>query len=122
MHSEHEDHMRAEYDTYYRLGRDMFEAGTEAEIDRMEDQQSEIARRWQQGPHAEHWNYLADAEHDWEHAPDTMRRFMDNVAFNREHHTGLAALTDVQVRSQEQARELTGNDRPQPRRERGRGR
>ncbi|WP_216916364.1 hypothetical protein [Nocardia noduli] len=122
MHAEHEDHMRAEFETFYRLGRDMFEVGSEAEIDRIDSQRGEIARRWEDGPHAEHWAYLEDAEHDWQRTPDTMTRFMDNVAFNREHQTGLAELTDVQLRSQEQARHLTGNDRPRPRQRPQRGR
>ncbi|MET7770185.1 hypothetical protein [Nocardia sp. NPDC005366] len=112
--------MRGEYEVFYRLGREMFEVDTDAEIDRIDQQRWEIARRWQGGPHAEHWNYLEDAFHDWQRAPGTMCRFMDNVAFNRERQTGLSELSDVQLRSQEQARALTGNDRPHQHPQRGR--
>ncbi|MGN2634591.1 hypothetical protein ACTD5D_30960 [Nocardia takedensis] len=120
MHREHEDHMRGEYEQYHRLGQDMYQAETDAEIDRISAQREQIADRWQAGPHAQHWEYLGDAHEDWQRAPDTMRRFMDNVEFNRDRRTGLSNLTEVQQRSQEQARALTGNDHPRPRPQRGR--
>ncbi|MGN2640601.1 hypothetical protein ACTD5D_31415 [Nocardia takedensis] len=120
MHREHEDHMRGEYEQYHRLEQDMYQAETDAEIDRISAQCEKIARRWQDGPHAEHWAFLGDALEDWRRAPKVMHRVMDDIAHERA-TTGTSKFTDVQVRSQEQAQALTGNDRPRPTRpQRGR--
>ncbi|WP_329405978.1 hypothetical protein OG563_30510 [Nocardia vinacea] len=116
MEREHEEAMRGDYQQHYQLGRDMLRDGvTDADIDQLDASRVEIEKRWQSGPHAEHWNYLADAQHDWEHSPGTMSRFMENVD-----HNGGFGLSEIEQRSQEQARELTGNDRPRRRIQRGR--
>ena len=119
MHHEHEDHMRAEYEQFHRLEQDMYQADTDAEIDRIGAQREEIEQRWQSGPHAEHWAFLGDAHEDWQRSPKVMHRVMEDIAHQRS-TTGSCGFTDVQVRSQEQARALTGNDRPRSRPQRGR--
>ncbi|WP_433629114.1 hypothetical protein [Nocardia sp. CA-120079] len=116
MEREHEEAMRADYQQHYQLGLDMFrDRITETDIERLDSDRIEIEKRWQDGPHTEQWAYLSDAQHDWERSPATMSRFMENVD-----HNGGYGLTDIQRRSQQQARELTGNDRPRPRIQRGR--
>ncbi|WP_040698934.1 hypothetical protein [Nocardia vinacea] len=118
MEREHEEAMRADFTTYVELGRQMYRPSTsEAEIQLLDMQQQVVADRWESGPHAEHWNYLEDAREDWRRAPDTMRRFLDNVD-----HNGGYGLTEIQRRSQEQARDLTTQDRPRTRSRVERGR
>ncbi|WP_405180256.1 hypothetical protein OG225_02645 [Nocardia sp. NBC_01377] len=118
MYSEHEDHMRADYDTAYRLEGELFEVRDRAEIARIGGEREQIAQRWADGPHAEQWGYLEQAHRDWRWTPNAMRRFVEGDEFNRA-RAG-SELTDVQLRSQEQARRLTGNDRPRQRPQRGR--
>ncbi|WP_406237520.1 hypothetical protein [Nocardia sp. NBC_01009] len=116
MQREHEEAMRLDFQQHYQLGRDMYGPGvTEADIERLDVDRVDIEKRWRSGPHAEHWNYLEDAQSDWQRAPKTMSRFMEDVD-----HNGGHGLTEIQRRSQEQARELTGNDRTRPRIERER--
>lgn len=68
-----------------------------------------IEQRWQgrEDEFGETWWYLNDAHHDWLSAPDTMRRFHDQIHLDQA--AGVHGLTDVQWRSQQQARELTGH-------------
>ncbi|MFD0362731.1 hypothetical protein ACFQZZ_14905 [Nocardia sp. GCM10030253] len=116
MEKEHEEAMRTDYTTYVELGRQMYQPSTsDAEIQLIDLQQQILADRWEAGPHAEHWNYLDDAHEDWRRAPDTMRRFMDNI----DHNDGYG-VSEVERRSQQQARTLTDHDRPRPGIERGR--
>ncbi|MEV0294224.1 hypothetical protein [Nocardia sp. NPDC050710] len=116
MEREHEEAMRADFAEQVDLERKAYRPGvTDADIDAIFGQRDEIEKRWDRGPHAEHWGYLSDAYDDWSRSPETMRRFQENVDYN-----GGYGLTDVQRRSQEQARTLTRNDRPRPRIERGR--
>ncbi|NKY48374.1 hypothetical protein [Nocardia cerradoensis] len=107
MQREHEEAMRAEFAEKVALERTMFNAGvTDAEFDRMSRRSNDIDNRWASGPHAEHWAFLGDAHHDWQHNPETMERFRADIAHNlaTDGHVG---LSDVQVRSLEQARTLT---------------
>ncbi|MEU7633855.1 hypothetical protein AB0C34_28405 [Nocardia sp. NPDC049220] len=116
MEREHEEAMRADYTTYTELGRQMLRPSTSAaEIQAIDMQQQIVADRWEFGPRAQHWQYLEDADEDWKRSPKVMARMLDNID-----HSGGAGVSDVQRRSPEQARQLTGNDRPQPRIERGR--
>ncbi|QIS13644.1 hypothetical protein [Nocardia arthritidis] len=111
MEREHEEAMRADYEQYHQLGRAMYADGvTDTDIDRLDQQRGEVARRWEAGPHAEHWAYLSDAADDWQRAPKVMGRMLDNI----DHNDGYG-VTEVEYRSQQQARQLTGNDRSRPR-------
>ncbi|WP_406272524.1 hypothetical protein OH799_32930 [Nocardia sp. NBC_00881] len=116
MEREHEEAMRADYSTYAELGRQMFRPSTsEAEIQLIDMQQQVLADRWESGPHAQHWQYLDDAHEDWKRSPKVMVRMLADID-----HNGGAGVSGVQRRSLEQARQLTGNDRPRPQVERGR--
>ncbi|WP_433759909.1 hypothetical protein [Nocardia sp. CA-135398] len=55
----------------------------------------------------EAWWYLNDAHHDWLSEPDFMREFHDQIRADQAH--GVAAISDMQWRSQQQAREMTGH-------------
>ncbi|MEU4811887.1 hypothetical protein AB0H20_22010 [Nocardia fluminea] len=108
MEREHEEAMRVDFDRHADLS-DQRETGvthpdstmTEEQLDAISAQQQELERRWTGGPHAEHWEYLSDAHQDWHHAPDTMRRFAENIA-----HNGDSFITDIEARSQGQAGDL----------------
>ncbi|MEV6388897.1 hypothetical protein [Nocardia xishanensis] len=111
MQHEHEEAMRAEYDQHHRLTEAMFADGiTDADIDRVDAQRVEIEKRWEAGPHAEHWDYLSDAHEDWRRSPKVMHRMLADA----DHNGPGYGLTDIERRSQEQARQLTGHDRPRP--------
>jgi hypothetical protein len=120
MQPEHEEAMRQEFAHGVELGKRMYNVDTEAEIEQLGAQQEEIGRRWQEGPHAEHWQFLNDAWHDWREAPDTMARLADNIAHERAQNGG-CGFDEVQVRSLDQARQLYEADMPRRRRQ-GRGR
>ncbi|WP_067478746.1 hypothetical protein [Nocardia amamiensis] len=110
MEREHEEAMRAEFAEYTQLTEQMYRPdATDAEIDNICDQRRQIDQRWGEGPHAEHWGYLSDAYEDWRQAPDTMFRFIDNIA-----HNG-GGVTDVQHRSLLQAGQLAGRSSQQVR-------
>ncbi|MGY4100508.1 hypothetical protein ACW2Q0_13280 [Nocardia sp. R16R-3T] len=53
------------------------------------------------------WWGLNDAVHDWLNEPDYMRRYADRVRDDQAH--GVAAISDMEWRNQQQAREMTGN-------------
>ncbi|WP_431963283.1 hypothetical protein [Nocardia sp. bgisy134] len=108
MQREHEEAMRVDYAEHDRLSRAMFADGvTDTDIDRIDQQRITIEQRWRSGPHVEHWDYLSDAHEDWRGSPKVMHRLLADVD-----HNGGAGMTDVEHRSQQQARQLTGNDRP----------
>ncbi|WP_370011681.1 hypothetical protein [Nocardia cyriacigeorgica] len=79
--------------------------------DAIRDRAYDIDRRYRAHPSEqvrEDWEYLSDAVQDWKAAPETMVRFHDSYAADRQN--GLfEALTPEQWRSQQQARELTGH-------------
>ncbi|MGW5572634.1 hypothetical protein ACWEVD_15630 [Nocardia thailandica] len=108
MQREHEEAMRTDFDQYVDLS-DQMDHGltrydnpiTEEQITAIGDQQEAVQDRWRNGPHAQHWNYLEDAHHDWRQAPDTMRRMHEDIA-----HNGGFGLTDIETRSQVQAAAL----------------
>lgn len=108
MQREHEEAMREDFARYVDLA-DQVDKGLtlpgpfgEQELLAIDAQQEELRERWRSGPHAEHWNYLEDAREDWRAYPDTMSRMHDNVA-----HNGGGGLSDIQLRSLDQAAELT---------------
>lgn len=109
MHFEHEEAMRADYTEHTELGRQMFDEGvTDADIDRIDTARQTIEHRWHTGPHSEHWAYLSEAHADWRRSPRTMQRLLADA----QHNGDGSGLTDIERRSQEQARALTGHDRP----------
>ncbi|KAA8884249.1 hypothetical protein F3087_34055 [Nocardia colli] len=71
---------------------------------------NEISQLWKSGPHAEHWHYLDAAHDDWQRRPETMDRFLDGVDEDRA--VGyFVGVTEVEYRSQLQARDLTAAER-----------
>ncbi|MCC3318469.1 hypothetical protein [Nocardia africana] len=69
-----------------------------------------IEWRWreQSGPEGRaDWDYLADAVHDWEQAPASMARLVEQIAHDEDE--GARPLSPTQRRSIMQARELTGH-------------
>ena len=107
MQREHEEAMRAEFSERIELENKRFDPSTtDADLDRIWDRTSEINQRWAGGPHAEHWEFLNDAHHDWKRSPETMERFRADIAHNQE-ISGHVGLSDIQLRSLEQARDLT---------------
>ncbi|MFF2082863.1 hypothetical protein ACFVVM_03770 [Nocardia sp. NPDC058176] len=108
MQREHEELMRDDFARYIGLS-EQVEQGlfdrdnpipTE-QRDALHAQQDELRGRWEQGPHAEHWNYLSDAHDDWKRSPKVMARMLDDIA-----HNGGAGVSEVEERSQAQAAAL----------------
>ncbi|CAM4521330.1 hypothetical protein NONI108955_41895 [Nocardia ninae] len=101
--------MRADFARMQHVLHTMDRIEVGAEFEQLTEQADEIDLRWLDGSTEEReaWTYLADAHHDWKHAPDTMRRFHDQIAHDRA--GGWDALTPMQWHSQQQARELTGH-------------
>lgn len=111
MEHEHEEAMRADFATYAELGQQMQRPSvTEYEIQLIDMRQHELAGRWESGPHAEHWTYLDDAHDDWTRCPATMTRFLDGVGYDRAAGY-FVGVTEVEYRSQLQARDLTAAER-----------
>ncbi|MBF6272287.1 MULTISPECIES: hypothetical protein [Nocardia] len=107
MQREHEEAMRADFATYTDLERKMARPRvTSYEIQLCDMKRHALAERWETGPHADHWAFLEDAYHDWRRNPETMERFRADIAHNLE-LDGHVGLSDVQLRSLEQARTLT---------------
>ncbi|QBS40396.1 hypothetical protein [Nocardia sp. CS682] len=113
MEREHEEAMRADFARWQALLDSTFPIETEAEFEQRA-RADEIELRWSDGPHSAHWHYLNDAFEDWRHSPDTMRRFLDGVSYDRAsgNHDG---MTDTQYRSQLQARDVTEAERARQR-------
>lgn len=120
MEREHEEAMRREFAEQAELERGARQAGvTETRIEEIYRQSGEYDQRWLSGPHAEHWQYLSDAYRDCQERPDTMRRFLDNIAHNRAHGYD-GDVTDTEHRSLLQAYDLAEAERPRPRPQRRR--
>ncbi|QIS02343.1 hypothetical protein F5X71_08410 [Nocardia brasiliensis] len=114
MDSEHEEAMRADFARNNELRARAWRASTpETEMNELFAQMSATNRRWLEGPHREHWQYLDDAYSDWHARPDTMARMLDNVEHNRAQ--GHDFLTEVEHRSQLQARDITDAERARKR-------
>ncbi|MBV7702351.1 hypothetical protein NOVA_06170 [Nocardia nova] len=82
-----------EYDEYMRLS---------AEADRIGDRWAERDDEF-----GAEWQYLCDSYEDWNSAPETMTRFHERVTADEAE--GFYGMSDMQRRSQQQARELTGH-------------
>lgn len=115
MEREHEEAMRTDYTTYAELGRQMHRPSTnEAEIQLIDLQQQIVADRWETGPHANHWGYLDGAHEGWRADPELMQRRLHGMEY-AEGNGYEPGLTDVELRSQEQARDLAAQARPRSR-------
>ncbi|WP_228539782.1 hypothetical protein [Nocardia sp. XZ_19_385] len=113
--------MRTDFTEYVALQRQALRPTvSDTEMDQYFAQQAAISQRWKIGPHAQHWEYLSDAHHDWQQAPKTMERFLHGVVYDCIDNGDASGVTDIQLRSQAQARDLTEPQRQQPRPERGR--
>lgn len=112
MEKEHEEMLRTGFAAYIQIGQEALVAETDAQIDDLYEREQSMAQQWNDGPHAEHWQFLQDTYHDFQRAPGTMVRFMDNV----DHNDGYG-LTDVQRRSVVQVAEMTLPEPPQELRE-----
>ncbi|UGT71559.1 hypothetical protein LTT66_16270 [Nocardia gipuzkoensis] len=103
--------MRADFDR----AKDLYDTAVHAEtMDQMDlicDQANAIGQRWlDRGEEfGDAWRYLEDAHSDWKSAPDTMRRLHEQIAADRAE--GFLAISEIDWRSQQHARELTGNGR-----------
>lgn len=102
--------MRADFDR----AKDLSETASHAsgvDIDRIFDQVEEISDRWtnRDDELGAAYRYLEDAHSDWRSAPDTMRRLHEQIAGDRAQ--GFHAISEIDWRSQQHARELTGNGR-----------
>ncbi|WP_280245483.1 hypothetical protein [Nocardia abscessus] len=103
--------MRADFDR----AKDLYDTAVHAEtMDQMDlicDQANAIGQRWiDRGEEfGDAWRYLEDAHSDWKSAPDTMRRLHEQIAADRAQ--GFHAISEIEWRSQQHARELTGNGR-----------
>ncbi|PXX66924.1 hypothetical protein DFR70_103679 [Nocardia tenerifensis] len=111
MEHEHEEAMRAEFSQYVELWRatDPPEV-SQADYNEAHDAIDFIDHLWQTGPHAKHWDYLKDAHQDWTARPQTMTRFLDGIAEDRAAGY-FVGVTDIEYRSQCQARDLTAAER-----------
>ncbi|MGY1944777.1 hypothetical protein [Nocardia asiatica] len=107
--------MRADFDRVKDLTTTAFHAEFDAESDqdaeRIFDQVDEISARWtdRDDELGAAYRYLQDAHSDWKSAPDTMRRLCEQIAADRAQ--GFHAISEIDWRSQQHARELTGNGR-----------
>uniref|UniRef100_UPI003F496B6D hypothetical protein n=1 Tax=Nocardia sp. CA-095871 TaxID=3239971 RepID=UPI003F496B6D len=101
--------MRADFARAEELRNAAWQADTEEERYLGFNKVCEIEASWsgREDDLGEAWWYLNDAHHDWLCEPDFMREFHDQI--RRDQAAGVYALSDVQWRSQKQAREMTGN-------------
>lgn len=105
--------MRADFDRTQDLITTAFHAEFHAESDqdaeRIFDQVDEIRNRWtdRDDELGAAYRYLQDAHSDWKSAPDTMRRMHEQITADRAQ--GFHAISDIDWRSQQHARELTGH-------------
>ncbi|MBL1079495.1 hypothetical protein JK358_34325 [Nocardia sp. 2] len=71
-----------------------------------------IESAWKASDRAADWDYLDRAHFEWDQFPDTMQGLFQHLHKARS-DTGVCPLTEMQWRSQEQARDLTGHGRQQ---------
>ncbi|MGW4849122.1 hypothetical protein [Nocardia brasiliensis] len=124
MNREHEEAMRTEFTEIARMREHALRASTpETEMNDLFARVEATHQRWNAGAHTEHWHYLDGAHEDWRRRPETMARFLDGVDYDRT--SGYRdGMTDIEYRSQCQARDLTAAQRARrperPPRQRGR--
>ncbi|MBF6301642.1 hypothetical protein IU459_29490 [Nocardia amamiensis] len=111
VENEEEVLMRADFDRAKDLSETAFHAESDQDVDRIFDQVDEITARWTgRGDElGDAYRYLEDAHSDWKSSPDTMRRLCEQIAADRAQ--GFLAISEIDWRSQQHARELTGNGR-----------
>ncbi|MBF5001776.1 hypothetical protein IRT45_32115 [Nocardia sp. BSTN01] len=106
MNREHEEMMRREFAERAELDQSAYRSGvTEEQMDQIYSKSCEYDKRWLNGPHAEHWQFLDDAYHDWKDNPQAMERMRADIAHNQQQGNEIG-LTDVQLRSMDQSRTL----------------
>ncbi|WP_328711643.1 hypothetical protein [Nocardia salmonicida] len=102
MQREHEETMREDFARYASLEmaitRGYTHADTDGEIGRSLDARDQLSDSWNNGPHAEHWDYLTKAYDGWVGEPKRMVARYADIAHNP--HSG---MTEVQRRSIAQA-------------------
>ncbi|MGY1948925.1 hypothetical protein [Nocardia asiatica] len=100
--------MRADFDRAKDLSETAFHASGD-DMDRIFDKVEEITDRWtsRDDELGAAYRYLQDAHSDWKSAPDTMRRMCEQIAADRA--GGFHAISEMDWRSQQHARELTGH-------------
>lgn len=104
-----EQQMRADAAREDRLMKESRAAETLDELDKCSDSAKEIRSRWvKHDSHTvrQNWGYLADARADWRSSPATMERFHDRILDDRVNGHS-SAMSPVQWRSQQQAREMS---------------
>lgn len=97
-----EQRMRADYARFNALAWTAANVWDDRNFVELLDRAHEVRDRWtghESKAVREDWRYLDDAYHEWKEEPE-----LASLRYAREGHT----LTDVQRRSQEQARELHG--------------
>ncbi|MFE3195021.1 hypothetical protein ACFXHA_38865 [Nocardia sp. NPDC059240] len=114
MHREHEELMRREFFEQAQLGRTQAQTRSDYQYERLAVARAEYDDRWLAGPHADQWAFLSASYDDWQRAPKTMAKFMDNLDRIRAHPGFDFTVTDVQRRSLEQARDLVTIDHTRP--------
>ncbi|MGK8559558.1 hypothetical protein [Nocardia gipuzkoensis] len=109
MQREHEEAMRADFDTAERINAEAFRdfrAGqcTHAEFQERIEAYAAIGDRWVDGPYREHWVYLRDACTNWYLHPQEMQRKLADIEAG--HWPAHDGVSDIQHRSIIQAREV----------------
>ncbi|MGW0054383.1 hypothetical protein [Nocardia nova] len=101
--------MRADFDRMLDLHNQAWNAREDDEYKRLSAESDHINDRWagRDDEHGAEWQYLSDAHEDWTRAPEAMARFHERIAADEAE--GVYVLTDMQRRSRQHARELTGH-------------
>lgn len=107
MQREHEEAMRADFarvaDLKAEVSSGLIDPSEQAYQQRFETRR--LAESWQQGPHAEHWNFLDDVHEMWTRQPVEAARLAHFA--ERDSWRG---ITDIQRRSHVQAAQLAMRD------------
>lgn len=101
--------MRADFDRAKDLHTQALNAREDDEYMRLAAEADRIGDRWAErdDEYGTEWEYLRNAYDDWNSAPETMTRFHERVTADEAE--GVYVLTDMQRRSQQHAREITGH-------------
>ncbi|MFG3620808.1 hypothetical protein [Nocardia sp. NPDC047654] len=128
MQREREDQMRVDFAEYIGVLRQMTGASiTDPEQRTRFARTAQLADPWRGGRDGGHWEYLEDAYARAERDPQSTTRILAGI--ERAESLGFEPfLTDMQLRSLRQVRDLTGHSRPErasdnpaPRHDRGSG-
>jgi hypothetical protein len=101
--------MRADFDRVLDMQGEALNARDDDEYWRLSSESDQLISRWRDrdDEYGDAWQYLGDAHDDWKAQPETMTRFHERIAADEAE--GVYVLTDMQRRSQQHARELTGH-------------